>query len=219
MSKKAEIIKAIVQEYMIVDPSGKNSERMEKKLSNMSNKEFDTFMEDIRDEKESFDLVIPNMKNHLKVGDLLEGCRSVNQELFTRIIIDDPITGKRVMSNEKYLVLNIPTRRPIQSLNLKVHHSNSDTNVDRATGSVIMDDQAARTSGPGAQSLLFKGLNTTLSELLTVRGGNVGMYADFKNTLMETGSCDLNDIVPITRSRVAVTTKNIVIAMGLESTF
>jgi len=66
-----------------------------------------------------------------------------------------------------------------------------------------MDDRANSLTNPEIQMLYARGLMTTLSELIQVRGGNINAYAELKRQLEESGMCDMNTIDPNYASRTS----------------
>jgi len=216
-SKQKKMIDFLYKEYLKVDPSGANAKRIKAKLSAMDNSQLEKFMNGLKNKTEMLDLECPNMKVNLQISDLLNGIESLGVELFSRLQLTDPIANRPYLTNEKFMVLTVPVRRAgMQSLRLKMNLSENDRHVDQATGQVIGDDKAAKVSFPEAHALNAKGLGVVLKEVMNVRGGNFHSWAQMKTLLEETGECNLSEIVPVSRTRSVVTTKNLMLGLHYD---
>lgn len=215
--KQKKIIDYLYKQYMVAESEGTNANRIKEKLSKMSTPEFAKFMKGLKSGEEHLDLLCPNMKVNIRVDNLLKALESAGINIFSRLVTVDPISKQKVMTNEKFMVLKLPVRRAIQSLKLKSHFADDDKHIDQASGQVVSHDEAAKISAPEAESLNAKSLDKLLIEVLNMRGGNVGSWAQMKNALEETGECNMSDIVPLTRTRSVVTTKNLYTALHFDT--
>ena len=117
MTEKRKLVQNKILEYMdSLDNSGYNKERYEKMFANMSDKEFDTYMNDLKDKRTKLMLFTPNMKVVLKIKNLIETAKKTNSIIFDRIWMVDPVTKQRYLTNYKYLILRLPIRRTRQFL-------------------------------------------------------------------------------------------------------
>lgn len=201
--KRKSIEATIVKVIKLMDPSGMNSDEYVKIFSSMSDAEFDRFMRDIRDGKRKLIIYAPNMKNTLKVENLLKAAKSLKVPLFERMKIWDPIGKRYYTTPNPYMVLRLPIRRLKQFLFDKISIPESDKTINQLTGQVTKPDKGSAVSGIELQTIASKGLDNTIVELATVRGGNPDAYAGFRAALEETGDAHLSEVDPNQRVRSA----------------
>jgi len=216
--KRATIEKMIYDTVQIMDPSGDNTKRWQDIFSKMSNAEFGKFIEKLRNKEVQLNIVMPNMKKVPKIPDLVKAAEKVGLTLAHRLWLPDKTRpGKRYLTNEKYLVLELPIRRAQQEWDKKLQVPSRDTHVDALTGQVIMDDRACHLSTPEIQALATRGLDATLSELVKVRGGDVMAYGDFKRQLEESGEANISSLDPRTRARSGILAKVLLQSMLIDN--
>lgn len=216
--KRATIEKMIYDTVQIMDPSGDNTKRWQDIFSKMSDAEFGKFIEKLRNKEVQLNIVMPNMKKVPKIPDLVKAAEKVGLTLAHRLWLPDKTRpGKRYLTNEKYLVLELPIRRAQQEWDKKLQVPSRDTHVDALTGQVIMDDRACHLSTPEIQALATRGLDATLSELVKVRGGDVMAYGDFKRQLEESGEANISSLDPRTRARSGILAKVLLQSMLIDN--
>lgn len=214
---RAKIEARICQVLDIMDPSGDNSKRMKEMFSKMSLSGFDKFMRFVRDGQYQINLVMPNVSKPVKIENFLAAAKEVGLNLQQRLWMTDEITGKKYLTNESYLILNLPIRRTQQEWDKKLSVPSRDKKVDHLTGQVVGEDDAAALSAPEIQALGTRGLDKVLMELVRVRGGDVTAYGDFKRQQQETGEVSLSSLNPNTRARSADVAKVLMYGMMLDS--
>ena len=123
-----------------------------------------------------------------------------------RLWLPDPVTGRKFLTNEQYMVIRIPIRRAQQEVDKKLSVPESDVHIDALTGQVTGPDKAGSISTVEMRALHTRGLGTVLQEYVRVRGGDLTAYGDFKRQLEETGEVSMAQLDPTTRSRSSVIT-------------
>lgn len=209
LHKRRSAIENMIYETMnTIDPpiergkDGDNARRWRNIFSSMSDKDFVAFINNIKNKRCQLDIIMPNMKKTPRIPNLLAAAKRVGLKTSHRLWLPDRTNpGKKFLTNEKYLVLEIPIRRAQQEWDKKLQVPSRDSHVDALTGQVIMDDRACHLSTPEIQSLSTRGLDATLSELIRVRGGDLVAYGDFNRQLQESGEAKLNSLDPRTRAR------------------
>ena len=215
--KKKEIIDKICKICDIIDPSKLNSNRYHKILDHMSPKEFDKWMNYVKDGKWVLHIVAPNMVVNLKNENLLKAADAVGIKLFHRIWMTDNNTGRTFLTDNEYLVLPLPIRRQQQFLDEKMSVPEDDKHIDGMTGQVTGDSKATQITNPEINILAFRGLDTVLEEMVNVRGGNMVAYGEFRKQAEETGEIHMSELDPSTRSRTAVIAQVLLNAMHIEN--
>lgn len=215
--KKREIIDKICKICDIIDPSKLNSKRYHRLLDDMTPKEFNQWMTYVKDGKWVLHIVAPNMVVNLKNENLLKAADAVGVKLFHRIWMTDSSTGRKFLTDNEYLVLPLPIRRQQQFLDEKMSVPDDDKHIDGMTGQVTGDSKATQITTPEINILAFKGLDNTLDEMVSVRGGNMVAYGEFKKQAEDTGIVHLNTLDPTTHSRTAVVAQVLLHAMHIEN--
>ena len=215
-----KIIALILKVMDALDPSGTNSERYKNMFKTMSNKQFMKFMKQIKNGEAQLYVEFPNLKLQIKMENIYKAADITKTELFQKIWMTDPVTEERVLSNEKYLIANVPIRRMQQTIFKKLSVPSGDSKTDTLTRQVMGDDQSSSLSNPEAQMLHAKGLDTTLTELMKVRGGDPVAYSEFKRQLEEVGSVNLTEVMKTPSNAATVRlVDSLFRGMNLDSNF
>lgn len=216
--RRAAVEARIYQTLNDMDPSGENADRFKAMFAKMSHAEFTTWMEELRDGKRQIVLYAPNMKKNLRVQNLLKAAKRLNVKLFEKIKIWDPVGKRYFTTPNEYLILPLPVRRLKQYLDDKISVPESDKKLDLFTGQVVKPDKGSSVSMTEMQTMVSKGLLNTVTELMTIRGGNPTAYAAFTSSLEETGSSSLGEIDPAHRVRSAEVASVYLTAMHIDNT-
>lgn len=188
MNERRKQAEAYIYKVMnTLDPTGKNTTRYKNMFAKMSDKEFHTYMTNIKEKKDVLVLYSANMTDKLKMDNLLASARELGIELCQRIRMYDAPTDTYYYTANKYLVLQMPVRRFSQFIDHKLSVAESDKRIDMLTGQVVKPDKAGSISQVEIQALHARGLDTTILELIKYRGGDVVAYAEFKRELEESG--------------------------------
>lgn len=215
--KRKKILAYIKKSLKRIDPSGVNYTRYEKLFNDLSEPQFDKLMKSLVAGEWEFHMYLPNMKDVVPVDEVLATAKEIGCKLFHRIWLTDPHTGRRYLSRHSYPVYNIPVRRMEQFLDKKMSVPDSDKTIDGLTGQVTGKDKGSSLSNPEIQGLHSRGLRTTLDELVTVRGGDIASYGEFRSQLEEQGDGNLKAIGGNSISRTAKVAEVYLDAMHIEN--
>lgn len=202
--KRKKIEDKILKTMKTMDPGMSNYNRYKEMFSTMDDKQFDKYMQDIKEGKVKLALFAPNMKVYIKQEDLLKAADDLGLELFEKLKFKDKATGKYFLTPNKYLIVTLPVRRTRQFLMHKLSVAENDKKLDALTGQVTANDKASSLSYPEAQLMYARGLNKSLIEFMKVRGGDIHAFATFKQQLEESGEATLGSLDPNTIPRSAV---------------
>lgn len=217
-NKKKLILDYLDKFFMTIDPTGFNQKIWHDKIEAMNDKDFDFFMQCLKEEKEILHLYAPNMKVTLKYENIEKAAKLVNIELYQRLKIKDPITGVTYVTPQKYLITETLVRRMQQTVYEKISIPIDDKKVENLTGQVTGGDRACGITYPEIQALKAQGFKEVLTELVTVRGGNLSAYAALKQSLEELGEGDLKNVLdPMSISRSTVMLDVMLTSMGYET--
>jgi hypothetical protein len=215
--KRKQVMDYLLDSVSRCDKTNKNTELLKKRFDKMSDEEFDKFMNDLKDNKDNIYLQFPNMDNNANLIDLKKEAERIGVVLMSQLLVYDEVIGEYYKTNEKYLILKNNVRRTIQYLDDKQHFSHSDKHTDQLSGQVISDDKAAKISINELYSLKNKGLDQTISELATIRGGNIQAYSRLKMEALEKGECSIETSLPGTKTKSVVTTSNLLYARHFDN--
>lgn len=215
--KKKKILDFICKLCDTMEPSGLNSKRYRQIIGQMNDKEFDQFMNYMKEGKWQLHLVAPNMIVNLQNEDLLKACDMIGLDLFQRVWMYDRATGRKYLTDNKYMFVKLPIRRQQQFLDEKISVPDNDRTIDGLTGQVTGDSRACSITNPEIQILAARGLSKTMQELVNIRGGNIHGYSEFRRMLEENGEADLDTIDPNSRTRASVVGSKLLQSMMLDT--
>lgn len=196
MAKNRQGAQAFILKYIErIAPRSGNREIYEKLFSGMSDREFDTFMSDIREGKRFLSLVIPNFKqsgvtveNNIKVGEEL------GHSFFQRLWIEGKEGMPSYLTPHPHMVLDMPLRRASQLLTKKISVPSHNKVVDALTGQPTGESKGARVSYPELQVAAAMGLENSMIELMKYRGGDNRGNAALTGMLSRLGKANLNTL-------------------------
>lgn len=216
-AKRTLIENKIIEIMDILDPSKDNSNRYKDIFSKMGDKEFEQFINDIKNKRIKLTLFAPNMSKFIQQEDCIKAADALNVKLFEKLEFKDKATGKYFLTPNEYMVLKLPIRRTRQFLMHKLSVAENDKKIDMLTGQVTGDDKASSLSFVEAQLLYARGLDKTLVEFMKVRGGDIHAFATFKQQLEESGMSKIEALDPNTLPRSAVVMSAVLKSMYLDN--
>lgn len=215
--KKKRITDHIVKTMTFMDAKH-NAPKWKAYLDAMNDKQFDYFMQTLKEGKEVLTMETPNMKVMLQYEDIKKAAQYLGIDFFHHLKIKDPITKVEYLTNHKYLVLELPIRRLQQTIHEKLSVPIDDKKIDGMTGQVTGDDRACSITYPEIQALKAQGFKDVLTELVVARGGNINAYAKLKQDLEDIGEGDLdNAIDPNSVNRSTMMLDVLLTSMGYET--
>jgi hypothetical protein len=193
MNKKREAVQELLLKYLkMIEPEGKNVKFYTEKWSKMSDKDFDTWMHNLKDHKTVFQIQAPTFATNIQMPNLLKAVKALDIKLFHRLKLWDPVNETYFMTELEYMVLKLPTRRMIQFVDHKLSVAESDERTNTLTGQVMKPDQANCINATEVQALYARGLKNTILELIKYRGGDIHAFADYKYNLESQGSVSIS---------------------------
>ena len=203
--KRKQVQEYILEHMNILDKSGSNSARYQEMFDAMSDKEFDDWMKEIREGNEVLFFYTANVKDKIKIEDLIAESHNVGVKLFTRLRLWDEPTQSYYITPHEYLMVTLPVRRLSQFVDHKLSVAEGDSRIDMLSGQVTKPDKGSTHSQTEAQALFARGLDKTNLELIKYRGGDTNAFAEYKRELEETGRATIGkDTGSIARSAVVL---------------
>jgi hypothetical protein len=193
MSKARKLATDMALTYIEkIHPKSGNSEQLKLRLDKMNDKQFGKFMEDLRDGVTTLQIKAPNLSaaklsvtRNVKIG------KELGYDFFQRLSLKDPATGQQYLTPLKYMLLSLPFRRQAQHLVKKMSVPTDNDSRDDLTGQPTGKSKGSSLSNPEMQVLYALGLDSTIEELLKVRGGDDAAYTAMNKAVHETGGFSL----------------------------
>lgn len=190
---EAEVLKYI----QAIDASGQNTQLYRDKFSKMSDREFELMIDGLENGTERLCIVMPNfgttkitVENNFRVADML------GYSFFQRICMPARDGLPAYLSPIPYPIFDLPLRRQAQLLEKKISIPQDNNSVDNLTGQVTGASKGSKISWPETEVIASMGLDKSLTELLTVRGGDAGAYNAMSALIQRHGYVNLHDIAP-----------------------
>lgn len=178
-----------------IDKSGKNTERWKAKFSQMDDKQFAKFMDDVKHGRDYVSLIYPNYSDvKISTANNIEVAKKRGVKLFQRIWMTDPVTGRKYLSNEEYPVFHLPVRRQIQMAKSKFSYAKNNTKFDVLTGQPTSVSAAGSISYPEVLVLHARGLDKVVEEMTWARGGNERAFRAMNQIIRQQGSVSLAEL-------------------------
>jgi hypothetical protein len=195
MSKRKQTEEYIIKYINELVPGGDNKKLYEDKFSQMSDEEFDQFMNNLKDGKERLCIVSPNfsknqinINNAFRVGDLLK------HDFFKRVWVPATKNTPKYLTPKKYLILTLPIRLQAQLLDKKISVAEHNNTIDNLTGQPTGDSKGSKISYPELQVLVGLGLKQSLIELTKFRGGDLKAFNAMNALLSRNGGVAMNSL-------------------------
>lgn len=185
----------ILQFCKDIEPTGYNLEIYKKVFESMSDKDFDTYMKNIRDGTAYLVLFKPlyeakglTVENNLKVAE------KYGLKFFEKLIYSGNENAPDYKTPIEYLVVDLPYRRQSQTLVKKVSIPENNKVIDELTYQPTGDSKGAKISYPELQVLIGMGLENTISELIRFRGGDRNGFNAYNAMFLRYGNANLKTL-------------------------
>lgn len=198
-------------------PDGRNKDIYSEQLSKLSNRQFESYMEKLRDGEEVLFLIYPNFsKKKISVERNIKIAKELGHSFFHKLFLTDPETGVTYLTPVEYLVVDLPVRRQAQLLSKKASIPKDNARVDELTGQSASDNVGGL-SFPELQVLHSQGLDTVIEELAKFRGGDEVAFREMNNRILKQGNVALDSINTNSRVKSTDTLSSILKAMHLDN--
>lgn len=194
MSNRKAAETYLIEEMKAITPGGGNGIIYQRRLSAMSDKEFEDFVVYL---EQGGDLAIwvsnTDRKEDIDFEDMVKRCERLGRPVYQRIVSYDIDTGLKSMSPHKHFVGTAELIQQSQMWVKKVNAAENDSKVDDLTGQVMMESRATGLSIPEVSVMGGAlGLVNTTNEIYNVKGGDTGAAKSYRTDLIETGKTNTN---------------------------
>lgn len=193
MSQRKKAIEFALSYIQKIDPTGINTKILKENLESLSEAEFSKLMDVYESGEDMLSIQYPVFGPvKLDVNRNLEIGKELGHKFFHHLTISspDPDTPSHV-TPPKYLVLEIPVRRTIQLLEKGISTAKNNNRIDPRTGTVTGDSATSKISFPEQGVLSGMGMDNTIKELASVRGGDIGAHGAMEALMMRDGQASI----------------------------
>lgn len=178
-------------------PGSDNVKLYKEKFDNMSDEEFHLFMLDLKANKTRLCIISPNFsKPRLEVERNLKIAKELGYKFFQKVKIPKKGTLPAYTTPREYLIIDLPLRRQAQLLDKKASIPEDQSVVDKMTGQPTGKSKGAKFSKPEIEVISALGLDKSLEEILTLRGGDGKGYIALNNSIYRTGGASIEALKP-----------------------
>ncbi len=220
--KRSAAEKEILDALSLLDPTGDNTKLMKDNFSKMNDKQFDAYMQAIKEGKDYVSIVVPNMrkKRAITTDNTKKVAQKLGIQLEHQLWIVDPKTKLTYLTPIKYLVLHLPVRRQIQTLESKIAVAENNRKIDDMTDQVTRESGKSSISFPELLVLVASGQYRACEELLKVRGGDLAALNMSNTNIYSTGGFSLDAVASLgTRAKATETLSILLTAMHFDNNF
>lgn len=165
-------------------------------MKGMSDQEFDQWMDDLEKGVRYLAIIAPEKgAQTLSVERNLDLAETWGHKFFERIWMDPQNGSPSYLSNDEYLVVDMPLKRQAQFLIKKISIPEDNRSIDTFTGQPTGKSKGSKISWPELQILAaLGGFDETISEFFKFRGGDLQGFNAMNHMIAETGGVSLNSI-------------------------
>lgn len=173
-------------------PNSGNVDIYKNIFSQMDDEQFDTFIGKLKSGESKLAVISPIANgNFLDVKRNLDLAKELGHEFFERVWMDAKGDMPSYLSNDKYLIVDLPSRRQAQLLIKKISIPENSHTMDNRTGQAAGPAKSSRISYPEIQIMAALGLDNAIVEFTKYRGGDVKGYLAMNKSISDTGGVSM----------------------------
>lgn len=198
MTPREQATKYLLDLVQEIDPTGTNTKIISEELASLNDVQFAQLMDDYEKGNDRPAMYAPNfgpvnidVERNFAIGE------RIGHKFFQQLVIGstDEDTPTYV-TPPKYLVLDMPWRRTVQLQQEGMSVAEHNNSVDMRTGAVSGNSAASKISGPEFNVLAAMGMDKTIQEHASVRGGDAGSWAAMEALFARDGEVSLASLEP-----------------------
>lgn len=192
---------------------------LKSRLDAMTDMEFYDFMLDIREGRNYVPYVAPNqIDESLQLENNLKIAKQLGVEFEEQVVLTDSATGLTYLTNEKYLVLDLPVRRQIQTGESGISVAGTKFTTDDLSDQAAGAQDVSKITSPEISGMRAREMDMTLLEFLSVRGGNLEAMNQLDQSIIETGEGSLESVLKDgTRAKISDTLSTVFTSMHIKN--
>jgi len=198
---KRKSIEQKIYDYMdMLDPKGLNRGIYERLFKEMDDNEFSDWVSRLGSDYQ-LAFTAPNGGDvDVSLDRLRKIAKKMGIEVFEKLVVEE--SGIKTLTPHPFNLLRLVIRRANQHATSKINLPKNNKVRNVLTGQVTNKSKAAGITMPEALIISAYGLDDSLKELTSVRGGDTKAMKKMDSLAMETGKISLEDLKPyMTKSR------------------
>ena len=220
MSNRKDTEGFIMKYVEKIAPGIGNREIYQKFFSLLDDSQFEQFINKIDTGEIKLAIFVPNSKatvvsleNNLALG------KELGHKFFSKIFISGKEGVPDHVTPVEYLVMDLPFRRASQLISKKIKIPKNNKVIDTLSGQPTGSSKGAKISYPELLLLASMGLDKSIEELITIRGGDNRAFMAYNNFIDKYGRVTLRGLEDF-RGGVKSTTvlKTFLTAMHFKAT-
>lgn len=210
-----QVIVSLIEE---MTPGSDNANMYRRIFKVMTDKDFDSLMDDLESGKRHLHVVAPNFDKCLQVERNLKIADRLGYDFFQPLWIEGEGDQPSYLTPIKYMVMDVPGRRASQMLIKKISVPKHNRAIDALTGQPTGESKGAKISYPELGVCAAMGLENCMVELMKYRGGDIKGNAALTAVLSKYGSASLKTLEPYASGVVSTQTlRTFLICAGIKS--
>ena len=217
----ADAIRLIVHRVALIETTkGKpQALALKERLEAMSMDELTTWFLDIANKRTYVPFSAPNFSSdNLDIENNFKIAKDFGVDFFENIVLKDRSSDVTYCTNEKYMVIDIPVRRQVQTSESSISVPGTKVTTDDLTNQPVGDANKARITTPEISGLAARDMKATLHEFLSVRGGNLKAMNTLDRDIIESGHGSLEAVLADgSRAKITDSLSTILTSMHIEN--
>lgn len=177
-------------------PGSPNTQIYRDIFKGMPDNEFDRWIVELENGTRQLSIIAPEMvQPTLSVERNLDLAEEWGHKFYERIWMDPQNGSPAYLSNDSYLVIDLPMKRQAQFLIKKISIPEDNRSIDTFTGQPTGKSKGSKISWPELQILAaLGGFDETISEFFKFRGGDLQGFNAMNDMIYRTGGVSLNAV-------------------------
>lgn len=219
MGNRAAAEKEILYVINSILPGSENNNIYANIFKSMPDNEFDAWMRELESGQRHLAIIAPEkVEPSLSVERNLDLAEKWGHQFFERIWMDAQNGSPAYLSNDSYLVCDLPLKRQAQFLVKKISIPEDNRSIDNLTGQPTGKSKGSKISWPELQILAsLGGFDETIAEFIKFRGGDLQGFNAMNDMIYKTGGVSLNAISALgTKVKAVQSLSTLLTAMHLR---
>lgn len=162
----------------------------------MNDDDFEQWIVELENGTRHLALIVPEFSSPaLSVARNLDIAEAWGHQFFERIWMDAQNGAPGYLTNDPYLIMDMPLKRQAQFLIKKISIPEDNRSIDTFTGQPTGKSKGSKISWPELQILAaLGGFDSTINEFIKYRGGDLQGFNAMNNMIANTGGVSLSSL-------------------------